>query len=82
MSLVVGLSRRNSNWLRLERMRESNLSLRRRMLKVSISWVSKSFKILVGSLSILTEVIIEVRKTTDERTRMIHMSAGSAESAV
>ena len=26
-----------------------------------------------------TEVIIEVRKTTDEKIRMIHMSAGSAE---
>ena len=81
MSLIVGLSRRNSNWLRLERMRESNLFLRRRMLKGSMDSVSKSVQILVGSF-IRTEVIIEVRKTTDERTRMIHMSAGSAESAV
>ena len=50
------------------------------MLKGSMSSVSKSVQILVGS-SVRTEVIIEVRKTTDERTRMIHMSAGSAESA-
>ena len=81
MSLVVGRSRRNSNWLRLERMRESNLFLQRHMLKGSMSQVSKSVEVLVG-LSIVTEVIIEVRKTTDDRTRMIHMSAGSAESAV
>ena len=81
MSLVVGPSRENSNWLRLERMRESNLFLQRRMLKGSMIWFSKSVEILVG-WSELTEVIIEVRKTTDERTRMIHMSAGSAESAV
>ena len=51
------------------------------MLKGSMDSVSKSVQILVGSF-IRTEVIIEVRKTTDERTRMIHMSAGSAESAV
>ena len=81
MSLVEGPSRKNSNWLRLERMRESNLFLQRRMLKGSMIWFSKSVEILVG-WSELTEVIIEVRKTTDERTRMIHMSAGSAESAV
>ncbi len=81
MSLVVGPNRRNSNLLRLEKMRESNLCLQRRMLKGSMSYISKSVQILVGS-SVRTEVIIEVRKTTDERTRMIHMSAGSAESAV
>lgn len=81
MSLIAGPNRRNSNRLRLARMRESNLFLQRHMLKGSMSRVSKTVHILAGS-SIRTEVIIEVRKTTDERTRMIHMSAGSAESAV